>query len=56
MNGNEAQTGRPDAAVEKIERGTWLSRTSSRAKEWKAVERVDNSMTGAPTARPAGDD
>ena len=36
MNGNEAQTEGPDAAVEKIERGTWLSPTSSRAKEWKS--------------------
>ena len=36
MNGNEAQTEGPDAAVEKIERGTWLSRTSSRDKDWKS--------------------
>ena len=34
MNGNEARTEGPNAALEKIE--VWLSCTSSRAKEWKS--------------------
>ena len=56
MNGNEARTEGPNAALEDFERGMALSHVEQGLRSGKAVERVANSMTGAPTARPAGDD
>ena len=53
MNGTRHKRKAPTRRWRKS-REVWLSRTSSRAKEWKAVERVDKSMTVAPTIRPAG--